>query len=119
MKQLLTLTAAFFMVLNVSAQTFDKAKLDSFFSLLEKNNKGMGSISIFKEGKEVYTKSIGYADVEHGLKADNETVYRIGSISKTFTATMVMQLVESGKLALEDKLSKFYPDVPNAEKITI
>jgi D-alanyl-D-alanine carboxypeptidase len=119
MKQLLTLTAAFFMVLNVSAQTFDKAKLDSFFSLLEKNNKGMGSISIFKEGKEVYTKSIGYADVEHGLKADNETVYRIGSISKTFTATMIMQLVESGKLTLEDKLSKFYPDVPNAEKITI
>lgn len=119
MKQLLTLTAAFFMVLNVSAQTFDKAKLDKFFSLIEKNHKGMGSISIFKEGKEVYQKSIGYADIEHGLKADNETVYRIGSISKTFTATMIMQLVESGKLKLDDKLSKFYPEIPNAKKITI
>lgn len=121
MKQLLTLTTAFLMIFNMSfaQKTFDKDKLDQFFSLIEKNNKGMGSISIFKEGKEVYTKSIGFADVEHGLKADNETVYRIGSISKTFTATMIMQLVERGQLKLEDKLSKFYPNVPNAEKITI
>ena len=107
------------MALTIQAQDFDKDKMDKLFSLIEENDQGMGSISIFKDGKEVYQKSIGFADIQHGLKAENETVYRIGSISKTFTASIIMQMVDEQKLTLDTKLNKYFPELPNADKITI
>jgi D-alanyl-D-alanine carboxypeptidase len=105
--------------LNSFAQDFDRVKMDSLFSILDSNNKAMGSVSVFKNGLEVYQKSIGYADVEKNLKANTSTKYRIGSISKTFTAAIVMQLVEEGKLTLDTRLSDFYREIPNAGKITL
>ena len=101
------------------AQDFDRAKLDSLFALIEKNEKGMGSLSIFKEGEEVYQNTIGYLDVANKVPANNESVYRIGSISKTFTATIIMQLVEEDKLNLDTKLAEFYPDLPQADSISM
>ena len=105
--------------MGVSAQNFNKEKMDSLLNKLEDKNKAMGSLSIFKEGEEVYARTIGYADVENSIKADGNTKYRIGSITKTFTAVMIMKMIEEGKLELSTRLSKFYPGMPNAEKITI
>lgn len=105
--------------ITLHAQAFDKSKMDSLFSIIEKNNKGMGSISIFQNGKEVYQKSYGYANLEKKIKANATTKYRIGSISKTFTATVIMKLIENGKLSLSTTLKKFYPQIQNADKITI
>ncbi len=105
--------------LSLTAQKFDDQKLDSLFTLLEQKNKAMGSVSILKEGKEVYTRSIGYVDAEKKILADNKTKYRIGSITKTYTATLIMQLIDEGKLTLETTLSTYFPEVPNANKITI
>ncbi|MCU0382910.1 MAG: beta-lactamase family protein, partial [Cyclobacteriaceae bacterium] len=79
----------------------------------------MGSISIYKAGKEVYTKSIGYKDSAQTSKANNESLYRIGSISKTYTATLILMLKEKGKLSLTDKLSAWFPDIKNADQITV
>ncbi|MEZ4949600.1 MAG: serine hydrolase domain-containing protein [Saprospiraceae bacterium] len=62
--------------------------------MLEEHNKFMGGVSIFKNGEEIYQRSLGYVDVEKNIKADAASQYRIGSISKTFTAVMVLQLVE-------------------------
>ena len=62
-----------------------KVVLD-YFSKIEKYQKAMGSLSIFKEGKEVYQRSFGFSDVSKNLRAGTNTKYRIGSISKTFTA---------------------------------
>lgn len=104
---------------SLAAQEFDRAKMDTLFLRIEKNQKGMGSVSIFKNGEEVYHNSIGFADVENQLKADRNTKYRIGSISKMFTAVLIMQLVEDGKLSLKTKLSAFYPEIPNADEISI
>lgn len=101
------------------AQDFDRVKMDSLFTLIDTNEKGMGSISIFSRGVEVYQRSIGYADVGGGLAADASTRYRIGSISKTFTAVIIMQLIDEGQLALDSKLMSFCPAVPNAKDITI
>jgi CubicO group peptidase (beta-lactamase class C family) len=101
------------------SQDFDKDRLDSLFSIIDANQKGMGSVAIFKGGKEVYHHSVGFADIEKGLKANPETKYRIGSISKTFTSAIVMQLVEEGKLSLDARLADFYPGMPNADVITI
>ncbi|PKV75961.1 serine hydrolase domain-containing protein [Pontibacter ramchanderi] len=109
----------FFVVTSVTAQKFQTAKLDSLFSLLEKHDKAMGSLSVYHKGESVYQKSIGYADVDKKVKATATTPYRTGSVSKMFTATLVMQLIEEGKLSLDTKLSTLYPELPNADQITI
>lgn len=61
----------------------------------------------------------GYSDIPSKLPMDGSNIFRIASNTKTFTGTVLLQLVDEGKLSLSDKLSKFYPDFPNAESITI
>ena len=107
------------LVINVGAQDFDRQKMDSLFEVIEKYNKGMGGFAIHKNGELVYQNNIGYADIAGNIEATARTKYRIGSISKTFTAAMILQLVEEGKLSLDTKLSRFYPEIPNADQITI
>ena len=103
------------------AQTLDKTKLDQFFDRLAEKNKAMGSLVIAKDGKVIYTRTIGYGQIngteKKPLTAANR--FRIGSITKMFTAALILQLVEEGKLKLTDTLDKFFPQVPNAKKITI
>ncbi|RYD89746.1 MAG: class A beta-lactamase-related serine hydrolase, partial [Sphingobacteriales bacterium] len=79
----------------------------------------MGSVSMSENGKTVFEKAYGYADVANDIKATPATKYKIGSITKMFTATAIFKLVEDKKLTLDTKLSKFYPKVKNADKITI
>jgi D-alanyl-D-alanine carboxypeptidase len=102
-------------------QTLDKTKLDQFFDRLAEKNKAMGILAIAKDGNVVYTRAIGYSQIngteKKPLTAANR--FRIGSITKMFTAAMILQLVEEGKLKLTDTLYKFFPQVPNARKITI
>jgi len=104
---------------SVSAQSFDKAKLDQYLDSLEAHDKAMFSLAAFKNGEPIYQKSIGYADLENKQKANKDTQYRIGSITKVFTSTMIFQLIDEGKLSLDTKLAKYYPKVKNANKITI
>jgi CubicO group peptidase (beta-lactamase class C family) len=103
------------------AQTLDKAKLDQFFDRLAEKNKAMGSLVITKDGKVLYTRAIGYGQIngteKKPLTAANR--FRIASITKMFTAAMILQLVEEGKLKLTDTLDKFFPQIPNTRKITI
>ncbi|MDD3033688.1 MAG: serine hydrolase [Bacteroidales bacterium] len=101
------------------AQEIDFKKLDSLLYTLESNDRFMGSIAVAREGKVIYTSSVGYSDKESGVKADNMSRYRIGSISKMFTAVMVFKAVEEGRLSLEMTLDKFYPSVENSNKITL
>ncbi len=101
------------------AQSFDTKKLDSLFNTLNVNLQAMGGISISSEGVEVYKKYIGYADLDQDKKNNPQTKHRIGSITKTFTATVIMQLVAEAKLSLDTRLNQFFPRIPNSEKITI
>ena len=80
-----------------------------------------GSLVIFKGDKVIYDKSFGFADIEKNLKNTSAIKIRIGSINKHFTAALVMQNIQSGKLSLDDKLIKFDLGFPIhiAEKITI
>lgn len=119
MKKLFLISCLFFMALVVTAQEINTAKLDSLFVVVDENEKLMGGLSIFKAGEEVYSRSLGFADVENEVIANNKTRYRIGSISKTFTAAIIMELVEEGKLNLDATLEKFYPEMPNASEIKI
>ncbi len=94
-------------------------RIDSLLTYLNAKDKFMGELSIIEKGKIIFNKSYGFADVESGKKLDVNTKLKIGSITKTFTATMIMQLIDEKKLTLDTKLSKFYPKIPNADKITI
>lgn len=94
-------------------------RIDSLLTFLNENNKFMGSVSLREGNEVVFSKAYGFADEENKIEATNTTKYKIGSITKTFTATIIMQLIEEKKLRLESKLTKFYPKVQNAEKISI
>ncbi|WP_158544263.1 serine hydrolase domain-containing protein [Pedobacter miscanthi] len=101
-------------------QQVNTAKLDSFFNILDSNHKAMGTFVIRKDGKQVYARSLGFRAVEKDtLLSDSLTRYRIGSITKVFTATMIFQLIEEGKLSLDTRLARFYPKMPGASEITI
>lgn len=102
----------------ISKNGINTAKIDDFLNYITQNRQGIGSITIFQNGKEIYQKSFGQDQLQN-VKWDSNTGYQIGSISKLVTAVMLMQLEEKGKLKLDDKLSKYYPDVPNANKITL
>ena len=94
-------------------------KIDSLLNYLNNNDKFMGSLSIREGDKVVFSKAYGFADADQKVKADNETKYKVGSISKIFTAVITMQLIEEKKLRLETKLSKYFPKIENADKISI
>lgn len=101
------------------AQDVQTKKLDALFDNIVALDKAMGSVSVFKDGTEIYQRSFGYADVENTILATEKTKYKIGSISKMYTATLILKLVEEGKLKLNTKLNQFFPEVPNAHQITI
>jgi D-alanyl-D-alanine carboxypeptidase len=78
------------------------------------------SVAVARGGRIVFTKAYGLANVELNVPAGVESVYRIGSITKQFTASAMMQLVEEGKLSLDDPIEKFLPDFPvRGRRITI
>lgn len=95
------------------------SKIDSLFTYLYANNKFMGAVSIREKNKVVFEKAYGFADVENNVQATPATKYKIGSITKMFTSALIFQLIEEKKLTLDTKLSDFYPEFKNADKITI
>lgn len=80
-----------------------------------------GSVVIFKDDKVIYDKSFGLADIENKVKNTSATKTRIGSINKHFTATLIMQNIQSGQLSLDDTLEKFELGFASdvAKKITV
>ena len=78
------------------------------------------SVAIVKHGRTVLAKGYGYSDLENDVPATQQTVYRIGSITKQFTAASIMRLAEQGKLSLDDTLQKFLPQIPTqGNRVTI
>ncbi len=101
------------------AQNFDRTKLDKYFNALETNNKFMGSVAVSKGDTIIYSKTIGFSDVENKVKANENSKYRIGSISKTFTSVLVLKANEDNKLDLNQTIDKYFPTIKNAREITI
>lgn len=95
-----------------------KKSLDAYFAELAKKQKFIGSVGLYQNGKLLYQYALTMKN--NSVLTSNKTLkYRIGSISKTFTAVMIMQLIEEGKLKLDSKLSAFYPTIKNSDVITI
>jgi D-alanyl-D-alanine carboxypeptidase len=119
MKKIIITCLLALIVTNSFSQNFNTKRLDSLFQLLEKNNKYMGSIAISENGKTIYSKSIGFDDIASSKKSTINSKYRIGSISKMFTASLVFKALEEKKINLNQTIDKYFPTVKNASKITI
>ena len=96
-----------------------KTKLDSLFTSYDTSNAFMGSIAITHRGKTIYTNAVGFSDLSTKTLIDNDTKYRIGSVSKIYTAALVFMAIEDGKLSLAQTISPFFSDIAQAHKITI
>lgn len=102
------------------AQTAGKAaEIDTYIKPLAKANQFSGVILAFYNGKVIYEKSFGMAQAEHDVPNRINTVFSIASVTKPMTQTIAIRLSEEGKLNLQDKLSKWIPDFPDGDRITI
>lgn len=106
----LVLLLFFSSLLNAQNST-QLAKLDSLESILESENQILGSYCIMHQGKVWASGTIG--------PEPGNFLYRIGSISKTFTSIMVLQAVEAELLQLDDPISNWFPKLPNADQISV
>jgi CubicO group peptidase (beta-lactamase class C family) len=118
MKKLMILLVAF----AVSSTTYSQVdNVDTAIKDLMQKNKIVGlQLAVVKNNKIVKTCNYGLANIQDSIAVDSETVFSINSMTKAFTGVAIMQLVESGKLNLEDPISKYLDSLPNTwRNITI
>jgi CubicO group peptidase (beta-lactamase class C family) len=123
--KILLLVGSFLLTYSMNLHSQSTAgELERFFSTAYMNQRFNGNVLIAEKGKIVYEKSFGYADVATRRLNSNTSAFHIASITKTFTATAILQLVEKGKLQLDDPVKKHLKDFPypqitvDAEKCT-
>ncbi len=92
------------------------ARVDSLVAAYRRETSAPGvSVAVIRGGRDTLVyRGYGLADVESGAPATPRTVYRIGSITKQFTAAAVLQLADGGRLALDDSIGRHLPGVPDA-----
>ena len=90
-----------------TSAAFDKVLKDSFAA-----DKPGASVIVVKDGRTVFRKALGMADMELGVPLQPDMVFRLGSITKQFTAVSILMLAEEGKLSLQDRIEKFLPGYP-------
>ncbi|WP_298778563.1 serine hydrolase [uncultured Polaribacter sp.] len=113
---------SFFCVLffNVSHAQSLESKIDKIVSNQFKSNETGVAALVAKDGKIIYRKAFGKANLELDVNMTPDNVFEVGSITKQFTAVSILILLEEGKLKLDDEITKFIPDYPtNGNKITI
>ncbi len=86
---------------------------------LQKSGAPSVSVAVVESGKVTLAQGFGKADISTGRPSDPSTRYAVGSISKQFTAAIVLLLQEQGKLSLDDRVSKYFPDLTRAAEISI
>lgn len=96
----------------------DTLRLSDYLSKIEQNGQCIGSLAIMKDGKNIYARRLG-KDLLRNKQEIEYPLYRVGSITKMFTAVLIYQEIEKGRLKLEDKLSDYFPEIPRAGDITI
>ena len=86
---------------------------------LEKSKLPGAIVGVWQDGRPVYLKAFGTADVRTGAPLTTDAHVRIGSLTKTFAVTALLQLVNAGKVSLDDPIGKYVEGVPNGDRITL
>jgi CubicO group peptidase (beta-lactamase class C family) len=92
------------------------AKVDAIFANYDKPNSPGCAVGVIKDGKVIYTRGYGMANLEHNIPNGPQIVYDIGSDSKQFTAASILLLAAQGKLSLADDVRKYIPELPAYKK---
>ncbi len=101
------------------AQTNNFDQIEKYMDAQNQINKFGGTVIVMKNDSVILKKAYGFADLEWDIKNTIETKFVLASITKHFTAIAIMQLVEKNLLSVDDKLSKFFPDYPKGEQVTL
>lgn len=96
-----------------------KKSLDDYLTSAHAQNHFNGNALVVAHGKILLQKSYGFSNFAKNIEIDQHTVFSIASVTKQFTAAVIMQLQEADKLSVNDTLSKYFPDIPSAKKITL
>lgn len=89
------------------------ARVDQLFTNWDKPDSPGCALAIIKDGKIIYQRGYGVADLEHSIPISSESVFYIGSVSKQFTAFTIALLAQQGKLTLDDDVRKYLPELPD------
>ena len=95
------------------------ASFDSILTKEFKPSEPGATAIVVRKGQVIYKKAIGMADLELNVPLQPDMIFRIGSITKQFTAVAILQLAEQGKLSLQDDIKKYMPELPFKETITV
>ncbi len=113
-----TLLAALCLTAGALAQ--DTARMDQVVQAEVADHRFMGSVLVARDGKVLFSKGYGSANLEWNIPNGPSTKFRLGSVTKQFTATSILLLEERGKLSIQDPVKKYMPDAPAAwDNITI
>lgn len=117
-RTLITILSAFFF--QIALPQNPSAEFDSLMTKVFKADEAGAVALVVKNGKVLYRKAFGMANMELGVKMKPENVFRIGSITKQFTASAILKLRDEGKLSLDDDITKYIADYPtHGHQITI
>jgi CubicO group peptidase (beta-lactamase class C family) len=94
-------------------------RLDSLANFYHETLGFNGSVLVYEKGKLLLNRGYGYEDEARKVLNTADGVYLIGSVTKQFTAEVILMLASEGRLSLQDKLSKYYPDYAYGDKITV
>ena len=123
MKKSFLIPFSFLFLLSFSVHTFAQNQEKAFDKILTElfTNDGPGGTAlVIKNGKTIYKKAFGKANLELDVPMQPENIFRIGSITKQFTACAILKLMEEGKLDLQDDITKYLSDYPtHGHTITI
>jgi len=117
MKKIFILVAALCMVHLSFAQETDK--LDALINAYAKMYKFNGSALVAKNGVILLNKGYGYRNAADKIANTEQTVFQLGSVTKQFTSAIILKLQQEKKLSVSDKLSRYFPDYPKGDSITI
>jgi len=117
----LSLPLVFLLTISCLAQNSVETRVDEYIRAEMQAQQIPGlALAVIKDGKMMIARGYGLANVEHQVPVKPETIFQSGSTGKQFTATAVMMLVEEGKLSLDDKITRYFPDGPEAwQNITV
>lgn len=96
-----------------------EAIVDAMLSEVTQGDSPGAAVLVSRDGKTLFEKAYGYASIEHHVRVTPQTKFRIGSITKQFTAAAILRLQEQGKLSVDDPLSKFLPDYPRGSEVQL
>ncbi|HWO00616.1 MAG TPA: serine hydrolase domain-containing protein, partial [Blastocatellia bacterium] len=120
--QTFVIAIAWLLAAQTSVRAQDKAaKIDELMKVYNSYRQFNGAVLVAENGKVIFKKGYGMANMEWNIPVETDTKFRLGSITKQFTSMLILQLVQEGKIKLEGKLTDYLPDYrkDTGDRITI